>query len=92
MPDGETSISCYSYDCRGKLQEVTLERLFEANFTSTNPILNNKSLSTTTKFEQILQQVQDFTGLNIGEEIAGLLAFDVLILNEDRHTNNILFL
>lgn len=92
LPNGETSIGCYSYDFRGKLQEVTLERLFEANFTSTDSILNDKSLSTTVKFEQTMQQVQGFTGLNVREEIARLLAFDALILNEDCHTNNILFL
>lgn len=92
LPDGETSIGCYSHDFRGKLQEVTLERLFEANFTSTDPILNDKSLSTSEKFEQIMQQVQDFTGLDVRLDIARLLAFDALILNEDRHTNNILFL
>lgn len=92
LPDGETSIGCYSHDFRGKLQEVTLERLFEANFTSTDPILNDKSLSTSEKFEQIMQQVQDFTGLDVRLDIARLLAFDALILNEDRHTNNIFFL
>ena len=92
LPDGDTSIGCYSHDFRGKLQEVTLERLFEANFTSTAPTLNDKSLSTSEKFEQILQQVQEFTGLDVRLEIAQLLAFDALILNEDRHTNNILFL
>ena len=92
LPDGEISIGCYSHDFRGKLQEVTLERLFEANFTSTDPILNDKSLSTIDKFEQIMQHVQDFTGLDVRFDIARLLAFDALILNEDRHTNNILFL
>lgn len=92
LPDGDTSIGCYSHDFRGKLQEVTLERLFEANFTSTDPILNDKSLSTSEKFEQIMQQVQTFTGLDVRVQIAQLLAFDALILNEDRHTNNILFL
>ncbi|MER2129143.1 HipA domain-containing protein [Solibacillus sp.] len=92
LPDGERSIGCYSHDFRGKLQEVTLERLFEANFTSSDSILNDKSLSTGEKFEQIMQQVQDFTGLDVRVDIARLLAFDALILNEDRHTNNILFL
>lgn len=92
LPEGDTSIGCYSHDFRGKLQEVTLERLFEANFTSTDPILNDKSLSTVEKFEQIMQQVQVFTGLDVRDDIARLLAFDALILNEDRHTNNILFL
>lgn len=71
---------------------MTLERLFEANFTSTDPILYDKSLSTLEKFEQIMQQVEVFTGLNVRAEIARLLAFDALILNEDRHTNNIVFL
>ncbi|MEG0385260.1 MAG: hypothetical protein RR642_10945 [Solibacillus sp.] len=92
LPDGDISIGCYSHDFRGKLQEVTLERLFEANFISTDPVLNDKSLSTGEKFEQIIQQVQDFTGLDVRQEIRCLLAFDALILNEDRHTNNILFL
>ncbi|MED3576000.1 MULTISPECIES: hypothetical protein [Cytobacillus] len=92
LPDGETSMGCYSHDFRGKLQEVTLERLFESNFTSTDLILNDKSLSTQEKFEKIMQKVEDFTGLNVRQEIARLLAFDALILNEDRHTNNILFL
>lgn len=92
LPSGETSFGCYSYDFRGTLQEVTLERLFEANFTSTDPILNDKSLSTSEKFEQILQQVHVFTGLDVRMQIGQLLAFDALILNEDRHTNNILFL
>lgn len=92
LPTGEISIGCYSYDFRGKLQEVTLERLFEANFTSTDSILNHKGLSTADKFEQIMQQVEAFTGLNVRDEISLMLAFDALILNEDRHTNNILFL
>lgn len=92
LPDGGTAMGCYSHDFRGKLQEVTLERLFEANFTSTDPILNDKSLSTGEKFEKIMQQVQDFIELDVRLEIARLLAFDALILNEDRHTNNILFL
>ncbi|MGG2085345.1 hypothetical protein [Lysinibacillus pakistanensis] len=92
LPDGEISVGCYSYDFRGKLQEVTLERLFEANFTSTDLILNNKALSTAEKFEQLMQKVQLFTGLDVREEVTRLLAFDALILNEDRHTNNILFL
>ena len=92
LPYGDKSLGCYSHDFRGKLQEVTLERLFEANFTSTDPILNNKSLSTGEKFEQIMEQVQEFTGLDVRVQIAQLLAFDALILNEDRHTNNILFL
>lgn len=92
LPNGETSVGCYSYDFRGKLQEVTLERLFEANFTSTDPILNNKAISIKEKFEQIMQRIEAFTGLDARDETARLLAFDALILNEDRHTNNILFL
>lgn len=92
LPNGATSIGCYSYDFRGKLQEVTLERLFEANFNSTDYVLNDKSLSTEEKFEQIMQQIQAFIGLDVRLEIARLLAFDALTLNEDRHTNNILFL
>ncbi|OXS78715.1 hypothetical protein B1B05_08995 [Domibacillus enclensis] len=39
-----------------------------------------------------MEQVQTFTGLDVRMEVARMLAFDALILNEDRHTNNILFL
>ena len=39
-----------------------------------------------------MQKVQEYTGLDVSTEIARLFAFDALILNEDRHTNNILFL
>ena len=92
LPTGETTIGCYSYDFRGKLQEVTLERLFEANFSSTDSILNNNSISTKEKFEQIMQRVEKYTGLDVRDSIAQMLAFDALILNEDRHTNNILFI
>jgi hypothetical protein len=92
LPDGEQFEGCYSLDFRGTKQEVTLERLFEANYSSTDPITNNKSLSTVDKFQQLISQIQQFTGLDVGHDIAQLFAFDALILNEDRHTNNILFL
>lgn len=92
LPDGEITKGCYSYDFRGDLQEVTLERLFEANFTSTDSITTDKTLSTEEKFQQLSAQIESFTGLNIRQELAQLFALDALILNEDRHTNNILFL
>ena len=92
LTDGEQFDGCYSPDFRGTKQEVTLERLFEANFSSTDPITNNNTLSTTEKFEQLMALVKQFTGLDVRQQIAQLFAFDALILNEDRHTNNILFL
>lgn len=92
LPPGDQVEGCYSHDFRGKLQEVTLERLFESNFTSTDTILNNNKFSTEEKFEEIMSKVEEFTGLDVREEVARLLAFDALILNEDRHTNNIVFL
>lgn len=57
LSDGTTSIGCYSYDFRGKLQEVTPEHLFEANFTSTDRLLNDKSLSTRGKFDKYIRSV-----------------------------------
>ena len=71
---------------------MTLERLFEAHFNSNDPITNNQTLSTTEKFEQLMAQVEQFTGLDVRQQIAQLFAIDALILNEDRHANNILFL
>lgn len=46
---------CYSNDFRGSLQEVTLERLFEANFESTDDILGNGRYSTEDKFNAVLE-------------------------------------
>jgi len=92
LPNGDLVQGCYSLDFRGTKQEVTLERLFEANFSSTDQILNDASLSTESKFLALMQKVQEYTGLDVSTEIARLFAFDALILNEDRHTNNILFL
>jgi hypothetical protein len=90
--DGTITEGCYSKDFRGPLQEVTLERLFEANFETTDNILNNTRYSTEDKFHSIMDKVFHFTGLDVSHEVAQMLAFDAFILNEDRHTNNILFL
>ncbi|MBM7649946.1 hypothetical protein JOC78_002930 [Bacillus ectoiniformans] len=90
--DGTVSEGCYSKDFRGFLQEVTLERLFEANFETTDDILNCSRYSTEDKFHSIMDKIFHFTGLNVSKEISQMLAFDAFILNEDRHTNNILFL
>jgi hypothetical protein len=90
--DGTVSEGCYSKDFRGSLQEITLERLFEANFETTDDILNNIRYSTEDKFYSIMDKVYHFTGLDVSHKVAQMLAFDAFILNEDRHTNNILFL
>ncbi|WP_096203193.1 hypothetical protein [Bacillus sp. FJAT-45350] len=90
--DGTITEGCYSYDFRGSLQEVTLERLFEANFETTDDILTTTGYSTEDKFKIMMDKVHQFTGLDVSNEIARMLAFDAFILNEDRHTNNILFL
>jgi hypothetical protein len=91
-PDGTIAKGCYSKDFRGSLQEVSLERLFEANFETTDEILSNVRYSTKDKFHALMEKVQQFTGLDISSEVSQMLAFDAFILNEDRHTNNILFL
>lgn len=91
-PDGTLCEGCYSRDFRGSLQEVTLERIFETNFESTDDILNNSRYSTEYKFNLIMEKIFYFTGLDAANNISQMLAFDAFILNEDRHTNNILFL
>lgn len=90
--DGTVTKGCYSMDFRGPLQEVTLERLFEANFETTDDVLKNGRYSTEDKYHAIMDKVHHFTGLDVSQKIALVLAFDAFILNEDRHTNNILFL
>lgn len=91
-PDRIKTEGCYSRDFRGSLQEVSLERLFEVNFETTDDILNNSRYSTKDKFHALMDKVQQFTGLDVSYEVSTMLAFDTFILNEDRHTNNILFL
>jgi hypothetical protein len=91
-PDGTVKEGCYSVDFRGHLQEVTLERLFEANFETTDDILNNTRYSVEDRFHLIMDKVYQFTGLDVSLQVAQMLAFDAFILNEDRHTNNILLL
>lgn len=91
--NGQTTNGCYSLDFRGlKRQEVSLERLFEKHFESTHDILSHSKLSAVEKVEQIIQKVKTFTKLDITLPLKRMLAFDAFILNEDRHTNNILFL
>lgn len=90
--DRNVTEGCYSIDFRGHFQEVTLERLFEANFVTTDEILNNPRYSVVERFQLIMDKVHQFTGLDVSHKVAQMLAFDSFILNEDRHTNNILFL
>ena len=91
--NGQVAKGCYSFDFRGtEQQEVSLERLFETHFESTSDILENTKLSTKEKIEQVVEKVQLFTKLDIMLPLTRMLAFDSLILNEDRHTNNLLFL
>lgn len=91
-PDGTVTEGCYSNDFRGSLQEVTLERLFEANFETTDEILSHPRYSAEKKFHLIIEKIYQFIGIDVSEEMAQMLAFDAFVLNEDRHTNNILFL
>lgn len=91
--DGSERIGCYSEDFLGAFQqEISLERLFEKHFIKTVDILGNDKLSNVQKVEQIIEKVQNFTKLDITVPLKRMLAFDAFILNEDRHTNNILFL
>src|SRR4051812_48292056 len=52
--DGTVKEGCYSVDFRGHLQEVTLERLFEANFETTNDIFNNTRYFVEDRFHLII--------------------------------------
>lgn len=54
LTGGDLLDGCYFLDFCGTKQEVTLKRLFEANIISTDPITNNKTLSTSEKFEQLI--------------------------------------
>ena len=91
--NGQVTKGCYSLDFRGPHhQEVSLERLFETYFESTSDILEQTKLSTKEKIEQVVEKVHLFTKLDIMLPLTRMLAFDALVLNEDRHTNNLLFL
>ena len=57
LANGQTTKGCYSLDFRGlEKQEVSLERLFEKHFESTNDILSNSTLSTAEKIEHIIKR------------------------------------
>ncbi|WP_097075194.1 hypothetical protein [Ureibacillus xyleni] len=93
LSNGKIEDGCISSDFRGKYeQEISLERLFEKNFTLTSSIINNAKLSTSEKVTHIIEKVYEFTNLDIAIPLKRMLAFDAFILNEDRHTNNIVFL
>jgi len=71
---------------------ITLEHICKAH--TGKPLyklLENKSLEQ--KIIDTVSLIETYTGLsNVGEYLTQMLEFDALVLNEDRHANNIIFL
>lgn len=71
---------------------VTIADLLDEEFDIT-PEYFLKGISVKDKIQKIVNFVEDVTGLsNVGEYLTQLLEFDRLVLNEDRHFNNIAFI
>lgn len=87
---GQVTNGCYSPDFRGVYTEVTLYRLFEHYNLDMQEFISRGSYED--KYNRIVEQVFKLTNLNIHHDLSRMLAFDALILNEDRHFNNIFFL
>lgn len=70
---------------------ITLDKLFNQYNTSFQSLTKNKSVKDSIK--SVVDFIEDKTGIvNYGKYLTSLLEFDALILNEDRHINNIIFL
>ncbi|MFB5762352.1 hypothetical protein [Paenibacillus medicaginis] len=69
---------------------VTLDRLLSSYGYSFNRIV--EKLSTERAVEAIAVVVESLTGLNVFQYLTDQLTFDAVVLNEDRHINNIAFI
>lgn len=81
---------CISQDFHNGWEEVTLAKLFDAYNISTSYLSANTDPFT--KFNITVDLVKNLTGINIAHDLSLTLAFDAVILNEDRHLNNIVLL
>lgn len=87
---GHTFTGCLSPDFRGSLYEKSLGRLFEEHYIDI--VSELEGLTIENGLLKLTQLVYKVTGLNIEQELRLIFTFDSLILNEDRHINNISFL
>lgn len=82
---------CYSESFVAKGDNlISLYRILSLVYPSPNKILQSKS--SREKLDLILKTVRDVLGVDISTYLQQLFCLDAIILNEDRHLNNICFL
>lgn len=90
---GKTKTGCVSSNFLQQYTEVSLGNLLNKYFSVDPSILLNKKVSTAQKISETIQLVTQVKGLEMfAVYLAYLLRFDWLVMNEDRHYHNILFL
>lgn len=88
--NGVITSGSVSKDFKKDFSEVTIYRLLEAYNISEEKLFNNKNVEE--KFDILVNTIKRLTGLNSAQELSTIFAFDAIILNEDRHLNNIILL
>lgn len=79
---------CYSKDCLEKGEQfISLYRLLQQSNRGIDKVL--KKLNGTELVNFVIQTIRSITNLDISDYLGFILRLDWLILNEDRHLNNI---
>lgn len=90
LDKGTITTGCYSYDFTDGLTDITLYSILsDNNITTTRGIINedfDKSLG------NFISKVNELTGIDNTDYIKKYLAIDALLVNEDRHLNNFLYI
>lgn len=90
---GKTMTGCYSHSFIGNRDEITLGRLMKNVLGEDPAVFFDSGKSSEEKINFVVSGISKMKGLeNAGQYLSDLLRFDWLVLNEDRHYHNIIFL
>lgn len=87
----ELKEGCFSIDFseKGKYETISLYRVLEKNDMNFEKKYNSGKLNGKELLEYIIKNIKESIFIDIEEYLQLILLFDTLILNEDRHLNNI---
>lgn len=90
---GKKMTGCFSEPFIGNYEEITLGRLMK-KFLGTEPAeFFDSSMAAEEKADYVVSEISKITGLeDVGRYLSDLFRFDRMVLNEDRHYHNIIFL
>ena len=84
---------CFSDSFINNLNEITLGRLMKNYFDTDIAEYLDRNISTEEKAEYVVTRLSHLNGLaDAGRYLSDLFLFDRIVLNEDRHYHNIIFL